>query len=251
MLLLTPLLVCFSALLVLVSTAFLRLLYILPAFNRSSLKRRRRNDPSDPIHLVIVLGSGGHTAEMLSMLSNPRFTSQTYTHRSYVIGEGDNFSAGKAIEFEQRFAETQDQSALTNGGKQLGYSVHTVPRARKIHQSLLTTPLSCLHCFKASISLLRSHSKGKPDLILTNGPATALIVIIASLAMDYFSVLGNWDKGTGSTRSIYIESWARVRRPSLSCWIIVTLGLCNQVLVQWPQLEEAGWGTYKGVLVRS
>ena len=245
-----PLLLAFTFLFFLLTTPFFRLLYILPAFNRRTPKPRKRNDPSDPIHIIIVLGSGGHTAEMLTMLSNPYFTPRTYTHRTYVVSEGDGFSAGRAVEFEKGFAARQEQHTGTNGEKEPGYSVHTVPRARRIHQSLLTTPFSSLHCLMASISLLRSHPRGKPDLILTNGPATALIFIIASLVMDYFSFLGNWDKGNGSTRSIYVESWARVRRPSLSCRIIVNLGLCHQVLVQWPQLEEAGWGTYKGVLVR-
>ena len=249
--LLPTLLVVASALFVLITAAFLRLLYILPAYNRRPPKRRRRNDPSDPIHLVIVLGSGGHTAELLSMLSNPHFAPQTYTHRTYVIGEGDAFSAGKAIEFEKKVAGTRGPRDLNGGETTHGYSLHTVPRARRIHQSLLTTPLSCLRCFMASISIFRSHSSGKPDLILTNGPATALIIIMASLALDYFSFLGHWDAGVGCTRSIYVESWARVRRPSLSCRIIVNLGLCNQVLVQWPQLEEAGWGIFKGVLVQA
>ena len=245
-----PSLLSLTFLFILMTTAFFRLFYILPAFNRRTPRPRKRADPCDPIHLVIVLGSGGHTAEMLSMLSNPHFASQIYTHRTYVVSEGDGFSAGKAIEFEREFAARVEQETGISEEKELGYSVHTVPRARRIHQSLLTTPLSSLHCFVASILLLWSHPRGQPDLILTNGPATSLIFIIASLFMDYFSFLGRADKGTGSTRSIYVESWARVRRPSLSCRIIVDLGLCNQVLVQWPQLEEAGWGTYKGVLVR-
>ena len=239
-----------TVILILLTTAFLRLLYILPAFNRRVLKHRKRNDPKNPINLFIVLGSGGHTAEMLSMLSNSRFSPKTYTHRTYVVSEGDAFSAGKAVEFEEILAARQEQGSVAQEGREVGYSIHTVPRARRIHQSLLTTPLTSLYCLIASISLLRSHPRGKPDLILSNGPATALVIIIASLAMEYFSFLGGWDKGMGRTRSIYVESWARVRRPSLSCWIIVKLGLCDQVLVQWPQLEEAGWGKYRGVLVR-
>ena len=53
-----------------------------------------------------------------------------------------------------------------------------------------------------------------------------------------------------SMRVIYIESWARVRRPSLSGRIIVWCGLCDRVLVQWKGLQDRGWGEYKGVLVR-
>ena len=212
----------------------------------------------------------------------------TYTHRSYVISAGDSFSAGKATEFEKRLAlsspqgqeRTQDLLGHQGGMKEkkalkwsskdfdtaalIGYSIHTVPRARQIHQSLLTTPLSCLRCLVSSLRLLASHPHGKPDLILTNGPATALIVILASLVLEYFSFLGALPHlgpeteelqrvirigERRRTRSIYAESWARVCRPSLSCRIIATFGLCDRVLVQWKMLEERGWGEYKGVLV--
>ena len=239
-----------TVLLILLATAFLRLLYILPVFNHEPPKPRKRNDPNDPIHLLIVLGSGGHTAEMLSMLSTPHFSPRTYTHRSYVISEGDAFSAGKAIEFEDGLMARPEQPLKDGKGDEVGYSIHTVPRARRIHQSLFTSPLTSTHCLVASTAFLRNHPRGKPDLILTNGPATALIIVIANLAIEYFSFLSDWDRGTRRTRSIYVESWARVRRPSLTCWIIVKLGLCDQVLVQWPQLEEAGWGKYRGVLIR-
>lgn len=51
-------------------------------------------------------------------------------------------------------------------------------------------------------------------------------------------------------RTIYVESWARVKRPSLSGRIIVLCGLCDRVLVQWKELEIKGWGEYRGMLVR-
>lgn len=241
---------CMIALSILLTTAFLRLLYILPALNQELPKPRKRNDPHDPIHLLVVLGSGGHTTEMLSMLSTPHFSPKTYTYRSYVVSEGDAFSAGRAKEFEEGLSARQEQSSKERKQEEVGYSIHTVPRARRIHQSLISTPVTSLYCLVTCVSFLRNHPRGKPDLILVNGPATALIVILASLTMEYFSFLRGWNKGTGRTRSIYVESWARVRRPSLSCWIIVKAGLCDQVLVQWPQLEEAGWGKYRGVLVR-
>ena len=243
-------LIFFTALSILLTAAFLRLLYILPAFDQRPPKPRKRHEPNNPIHVLVVLGSGGHTAEMLSMLSTLHFSPKIYSHRSYVISEGDAFSAGKAVEFEEGHTAKQGVSTKEMKQDEVGFSIHTVPRARRIHQSLISAPLSSLTCLVASMTLLRRHPHGKPDLLVTNGPATALIVIMANLAMDYFSFLGIADKGTARTRSIYVESWARVRKPSLSCRIIVSLGLCDQVLVQWPQLEEAGWGKYRGVLVR-
>ena len=209
---------------------------------------------------------------MLSLLT-PLNTAD-YTHRSYVIGTGDDFSAGRAREFERGLAARRDEEAeqvargnAKEAGKgtdvpviekrSSGYGIHTVPRARQIHQSLLTSPLSSLRCLYACLKLLRGHTNGYPDLILTNGPATSLILILASTILRYFSFLpvvgptGRTVSGSsGAMRVIYVESWARVKRPSLSGRIIVWCGLCDRVLVQWKGLQERGWGEFKGVLVR-
>ncbi len=59
----------------------------------------------------------------------------------------------------------------------------------------------------------------------------------------------DWRGGTrGKLRSIYVESWARVKSLSLSARIITTLGAADRVLVQWEHL--AGKGEYRGCLIR-
>lgn len=227
---------------------------------------------------------------MLSLLA-PLNTAH-YTYRTYVVGSGDEFSARRAHEFERGLAERREEggsAGLGGGGSagvvgkgemtesskkkigkeknKKGYSIHTVPRARQIHQSLLTSPLSSLSCLCACLKLLCTHHEGYPDLILTNGPATSLILILASTILRYFSFLplvgpsagssggrssssSSSGIGAGKMRVVYVESWARVKRPSLSGRIIVWCGLCDRVLVQWKGLQDRGWGEYKGVLVR-
>lgn len=49
-------------------------------------------------------------------------------------------------------------------------------------------------------------------------------------------------------RSIYVESWARVRNLSLSARIITLVGGAERVLVQWEGLK--GKGEYRGCLIR-
>lgn len=85
-----------------------------------------------------------------------------------------------------------------------------------------------------------------PDLILVNGPATGTIVVLASLVLRFFEVWGcNWK---GKMRTIYVESWARVKRLSLSGRLLEFV--VDRFLVQWPQLERPGGrAEFVGVLV--
>lgn len=185
-------------------------------------------------HVLIVLGSGGHTAEMISMLT--RSAGELWSRiarRTYVVCAGDALSANRARDLE---------ALLVAGDKgNCDYEIVTVPRARRIHQPLITTPLSSLRCLVACVRVLRKQ--GYPDLIIANGPATATILILASVMLRFI------DAGADRTmRTVYVESWARVKRLSLSgrllCWI------ADRVLVQWEQLDGAhGRGEYHGVLV--
>ena len=87
---------------------------------------------------------------MLSLLTS--LNPSHYTCRSYVIGTGDDFSAGKAHGFERGLALKEEKKKEEEGEKQeivsfankegkeviersgRDYSIHTVPRARQIHQ---------------------------------------------------------------------------------------------------------------------
>ena len=191
----------------------------------------------------------------------------SYTYRSYVVSEGDEFSAGKAREFERQLAarhsgdqQEEEEQALGKGNDdevRWAYEIRSVPRARRIHQSLVTTPWSAVRCLLACFGVLRSPSHSLrgmrsrsvswvwyPDLILTNGPGTAVCVVLAALILRFFSVRGT----DGTMRTIYVESWARVRRLSLSGRILS--GVVERFVVQWEGLKGAGGrAEYIGVLV--
>ncbi|CAI7614659.1 unnamed protein product [Penicillium glandicola] len=222
-----------------------------------------------PTHLMIVLGSGGHTAEMLYMLERMKFAPQLYTYRTYLVSSGDNFSADKAKAFEAQLVQnSQDHTHNT-------YTIVTVPRARRVHQSYLTAPFSTLQCFWACLSILcglhpgqklpKEYSSFYPDLILTNGPATAVCVVAGAKLIRFFLCLANittlclglrttsTSASTPKLRTIYIESWARVS--SLSASGVLLLPLVDRFLVQWPAQagRRAWWGMkrtqYAGWLV--
>jgi beta-1,4-N-acetylglucosaminyltransferase len=82
-----------------------------------------------------------------------------------------------------------------------------------------------------------------PDLILTNGPATGVIMVLASLIVRYFRL-----QSGGQMRTVFVESWARVRTLSLSGKILLHFGLTDRFFVQWETLK-GGRKEWRGFLV--
>lgn len=257
-----------------------------------------------PIHILIVLGSGGHTAEMLYMLNKAAFDPNVWTYRTYVTTSGDNFSANKAAEFEADLAGGQHDSTdqrdrssdnlsvfdrspaekqivkspvdnndsakdkLPTSGK--SFRILEVPRARRVHQSYLTAPFSTLHCLWACLLILvgrfpdqesipSNYKTPHPDIIITNGPAVAVCMMLAAKILRFFIFVSRWLTGRASApdvarlRTIYVESWARVRSLSVSGKLL--LPIADSFIVQWRPLEgRQAWPgmkrtQYKGWLV--
>lgn len=228
-------------------------------------KWRARNTPT---HLLVVLGSGGHTAEMFSMLRRMKLDPSKYTYRTYVVSSGDNFSAAKAVEFETEYLNGRHPASADNTDGEDSYTIATVPRARRVHQSYLTAPFSTLQSFWSCLLVLQGRHPDQnrsppqaispyPDIILTNGPATAVCVILAARLLRLYHCLGSLvsdrDHLYGGTsakkasqghavtpetyqlRTIFVESWARVTTLSLSGKLL--LPFADRFLVQWPALE--------------
>ena len=204
---------------------------------------------------------------MLSLLQG--LDTSLYTHRSYVVSSGDDFSASKAMEFEHVLEAEGKGSGREVSPVPSSYDISFVPRARRIHQSLLTTPVSSLRCLFACFATLSApgaqwplssdmdgdHLRRRaevaigytyPDLIIANGPATAVLIIVASLLIRFCNLTGT----KGKMRTIYVESWARVSTLSLSYKILVAGGMVNRMLVQWQNLAQKDRGEYRGALVQ-
>jgi beta-1,4-N-acetylglucosaminyltransferase len=276
--------------------ATLRLLAILPNARSKSTPLRKRPLAT---RVLIVLGSGGHTHEMFYLLRD--LDTRKYTHRTYVVSSGDAFSAQRAAEFERGLEDKEKERLrkqdtekevvhqdgtgrgpvmeITNAdgtthviGNTTGekpactgpdhYNIAVVPRARKIHQPLLTTPLTSLYTLVASfMPLLRAPpllagqapttpyeatAADLPDFIITNGPATAVILVFASLILRYFNIKGA--NSREKCKTVYVESFARVKTLSLSGKLL--LRVVDRFLVQWEELKGAGGrAEYWGILV--
>ncbi|RAK82418.1 glycosyltransferase family protein [Aspergillus fijiensis CBS 313.89] len=244
--------------------AALLLLYaLIQSHNTKVPKWRPKNRP---IHLLVVLGSGGHTAEMFSMLRRMELDPTKYTYRTYVVSSGDNFSAKKAVDFETTYLNQIEDPAVSERPPPTtgSYSIVIVPRARRVHQSYLTAPFSTLSSFWSCLLVLRglhpdqgplrseSMHSPHPDIILTNGPATAVCIILAARllrlwhALSTMFLLGSRSATMSNDfrlRTIFVESWARVTTLSLSGKLL--LPFADRFLVQWPDL--AGKRAWKGM----
>jgi len=176
--------------------------------------------PPHRVRTALVLGSGGHTAELLKLASS--LDPHTYTPRTYYIASTDSLSHDKAREVERGFGERR--SYCDTGD----YSVVAVPRAREVGQSLLSSIPSTLH---STLLCLPPLLRDKPQLLLCNGPGTCLPIILVTRLLSLFS----------PTKIVYVESVCRVT--SLSLTARLARPFVDSVLVQWRGLEE----TYRGV----
>jgi beta-1,4-N-acetylglucosaminyltransferase len=243
----------------LLNYAFWRLTSVLTRGNPATAKKGsgKRPPPSEehPTHLCVVLGSGGHTAEMLTMLRNYPSLLADYTYRTYIVSAGDSLSAIKASDFEKELAASEEETKSATEelpdvpSPPPKYDIITITRARRVHQSIFTTPMTVTLCLRDCLKVLsgthkdQSHAASahtSPDLILTNGPGTGVCVVVASIILLFFGAGGSSHDGayhsSGEMRTIYIESWARVKTLSLSGWILKPL--VDRFVVQWASLQR-------------
>ena len=190
---------------------------------------------------MVLLGSGGHTAEMILLLAAlvplPSSTigcgpeSRLPFRRTYVVTSGDTLSATKAAAFERSLAGSRSASSAD-------CEIHTVPRARRVGQSWLSTPWDCLRCLGGCVHVFVRG--GVPDVVLCNGPGSAVLFVAVVLAGRFL--------GLAATRTVFVESFARTRSLSLSGRILYPL--VNRFFVQWPAVRDKyPRAEYRGILV--
>jgi beta-1,4-N-acetylglucosaminyltransferase len=195
------------------------------------------------LYLLVVLGSGGHTKEMLIMMEQGA-KPHPKSHRRYLVSSGDHMSLKHLAAFE---AVLQDRS---RDGEPVGtYDVHVVPRARRIHQSLFTTPFSAVRSLLCIVpALLRGPGSSNladwsvPDVVVTNGPATGFFVCFAALCLRILGIGGH-----RKLQIVFIESWARIKSLSLTGKLLYATRLADLFLVQHDAVAQrygvvnAGW----------
>lgn len=218
--------VLLSLVLISITVVLTRLALILPAANRRyrpppiMVKKDGRRDGK----IMILLGSGGHTGEMLKILQQGEVYKKM--KREYYISSGDETSVLKLKNFEENVMKSTTKD----------YEVINVYRARGIGDGKFVTFFKTLWSFKSIMSKISFDN----DILLTNGPGTAIPLAYTMFIMKLF--------GSCKTRIIYVESLARVYDLSLTGKLI--LPISDRVIVQWKALSmKYNRCEYYGMLV--
>jgi beta-1,4-N-acetylglucosaminyltransferase len=132
---------------------------------------------------LVVLGSGGHTTEMLHLIKN--LNSKKYAALTYIIAKTDSTSLRRVEAF---------------GGRQPDHICY-IPRSREVGQSYITSLGTTLWSFLYAFGIVL---RIRPDLLLINGPGTCLPIAILTI---FFRILGLCEG-----RIIFVESFCRVTR---------------------------------------
>jgi UDP-N-acetylglucosamine transferase subunit ALG13 len=212
--------------------------------------------------LLVVLGSGGHTAELLRLLRSVSLEAfeHRFSERWYFFPAGDVVSPGRAAKFE---AELAEKMALKGAPKQ-SFRLFEIPRARRVGQSFVTSVFSTLGSLWRLVRLL-DDDRGNyaanlrsfevthdddaggnddreggpvstPRLILCAGPGVCIPVILAARLLNAKRSLLGLRRDRNPFRVWFTESIARVQGVSLTANIVWRLRLADAFCVYWDEL---------------
>jgi len=168
---------------------------VLSAESESSRQSAQAADaPASPIHVLVVLGEGGHTKQCLRLIDLLGTTNYRY---SYIVVAEDPVTEAKI---------------------RVPGAVHRVARPGSTKSHLLVRLARLPRCtLHSGIAVLRT----RPDAVVSTGPGVAVPVCAVA------KLLG--------ARIIYVESFSRVRRLSLTGRLLRQLA--DLFFIQWEELQ--------------
>ena len=150
---------------------------------------------------LFILGSGGHTREMMHILSLLKPGQPAFVYANSDALSKDRLSA---IYPDAQFIP--------------------IVRARQVKQSYFTAIFTTLRAFLASFKIVRSVN---PHILVTNGPGTALPLVMATFFLNMFHYT--------DCKIIFVESYCRIEKLSLTgkiCRFFV-----DEFIVNWPDIK--------------
>ena len=171
---------------------------------RSAAQQQQQQQRVKPIQTLIILGSGGHTTEMIRMTK--------HLNRDYYA----------PVEYCRA---TTDTTSVMRLGLFGDATVHAIPRAREVGQSYATSILTTLY---AQLHALILIAKIRPGLILCNGPGTVLPLCVAAFVWRIL--------GLCPGQIVFVESYCRVNTLSLTGRLLYPW--VDLFVVHWEELQQ-------------
>ena len=140
---------------------------------------------SESVSTLIVLGSGGHTSEMLRLIS--ALDKTKYSPQTYMLAETDTSSLSKV-------------QAMNLEGQ-----IEVIPRSREVGQSWISTIFTSI---RATLSCAKLLWKYDPKLLLCNGPGTCVPPCLIAWIYNILFLR--------RTKIVFVESICRIKTISLS-----------------------------------
>lgn len=205
---------------------------------RSGASAKLNKKPGEKVSISVVLGSGGHSAELLKMIDALSF--KQYSPRLWLIHSGDTLSTNKVVELE-KFKQTSATLDWTDSGY---YAISYLHRLRGVGENYVNVAgnmvVSLIQCLSLTIlppadisspSATRSNSVTDApapqlgDLLIMNGPSTCIPLVVAVWVAKLI--------GIPHPKTIYIESWTRVDQLSLTGKIVKPF--VDTFITQWKE----------------
>ena len=192
----------------------IRLSQCLPIYRGRGRGTRKQR----PVPTLVFWGSGGHTTEMLRLLSELKGANYQPLH--FVLSHSDTTSKDKILAARLPFQHLA--------------SWHTVFRGREVKQSWMSTVFTSMQSLAASFWLVW---RLRPGVIICNGPGTCVLLCYAAFALRLLGVC--------QPVIIFVESFCRVTSLSLSGKLLYPIA--DKFVVQWPALaDKYGKAEYMG-----
>lgn len=162
--------------------------------------------------IMIILGSGGHTGEILLMIQKLDFNK--FSECYFVSSHNDKNSENKAKE-----------SIQIDKYKNTKFHFLKIYRARNVGQSFISSIPTTIYALFQSFFILIKY---RPNMVVTNGPGVAFPLLFIGFFLRILMILVEY-------KIIFIESYCRTKSISL-CGKIVE-PLCDRFIVLWKNLE--------------
>ena len=162
--------------------------------------------------IMIILGSGGHTGEILIMLQKLNF--DKFSDVYFVSAHNDKSSENKVKEVIK-----------LSDFKKVKFHFEKIYRSRNVGQSFKTSIFTTIYALIQSLGLIL---KTRPNLVVSNGPGVAVPVIYIGFVLKLLLILQEF-------KILFIESYCRTTSISLSGKILKPI--CDKFIVLWEHLK--------------